>query len=40
MDIRQWVVVTDFNPLTIWMYDECYLRFSAEDYEPTNLENQ
>jgi tubulin monoglycylase TTLL3/8 len=38
-DIRQWVMVTDFNPLTIWLYDTPYLRFGAEDYDPNNLNN-
>ena len=38
-DIRQWVLVTNFNPLTIWLYDEPYVRFGAEDYNPENISN-
>ncbi|KRX01880.1 hypothetical protein PPERSA_05719 [Pseudocohnilembus persalinus] len=41
-DIRVWVLVTNLNPLTVWIYQEFYVRFSAVDYskEATDLSNK
>ncbi|OQS07810.1 tubulin-tyrosine ligase family, partial [Thraustotheca clavata] len=36
-DIRQWVFVTSWNPLTVWFYMDCYLRFSSEEYQVDDL---
>jgi tubulin monoglycylase TTLL3/8 len=36
-DIRQWICVTSWNPLTIWFYNDCYIRFCAEDYDDTSM---
>ena len=39
-DIRQWVLVTSWNPLTVWFYEECYIRFAAEDYKMSNIKHK
>lgn len=38
-DLRQWVLVSSWEPLTVWFYRDCYLRFCAEDYKPSNFDN-
>lgn len=38
-DIRMWVVIPSWNPLRIYIFKECYLRFSCNDYDPRCPEN-
>ena len=38
-DLRVWVIVTDWNPLTIWYFKKPYARFPAHDYNPDDIEN-
>jgi len=39
IDIRIWCVVSKWNPLKIYWYKECYIRFGCNDYDPTNPSN-
>ena len=38
-DIRQWVLVTNFNPLTIYLFDTPYIRFGAEEFHLDDFKN-
>ena len=38
-DIRIWVVVPSWNPLRIYVYKDCYLRFGCNDYDPRQISN-
>lgn len=38
-DIRQWVLITSNNNFSAYFYCKCYLRFSSEVYDISDLEN-
>ena len=38
-DMRQWVLVTNFNPLTVYLFDTPYIRFGAEDFHLDDFKN-
>ena len=38
-DIRQWVLVTNFNPLIVYLFDTPYIRFGAEDFHLDDFKN-
>lgn len=38
-DIRVWVVIPTWNPLRIYIFKECYFRFSGMAYDPSQPGN-
>jgi hypothetical protein len=38
-DIRQWLLLTDTNPMVLYGFSECYARLSARDYDIRGDEN-
>ena len=38
-DMRQWVLVTNFNPLIAYLFETPYIRFGAEDFHLDDFKN-
>ncbi|KAE9521600.1 hypothetical protein AGLY_018004 [Aphis glycines] len=37
IDLRQWFLVTNMNPVVVWMYKEGYVRFCANSFSMKNM---
>ena len=36
MDLRIWILITDFNPLTVWFYEDFRMRIALEKYDESS----
>jgi len=36
-DIRKWALITQWDPLAVWFYEDCYLRLTFRDYDPVKV---
>lgn len=39
-DLRLYVLVTSYDPLVVYMYNEGFVRFAAHKYDKSNLHDQ
>mmetsp|Transcript_46509 Transcript_46509/g.86701 ORF Transcript_46509/g.86701 Transcript_46509/m.86701 type:complete len:517 (+) Transcript_46509:61-1611(+) len=39
-DLRQWVLVTSWNPLTVYFFSEAYIRQASEQFSFKNIKNR
>ena len=39
-DIRQWIVVTSWEPLVVWGFSEPYARFCTADYNAKRVKDK
>lgn len=40
LDLRQWCLVIDVDPIQIWFFKECYVRLSTEAYDLKDFKNR
>ena len=40
MDVRQWVLISELNPLTVWLFKSAYARTSATPFDLDRLDDR
>ena len=39
-DFRMWVLVTDFDPLTVWFYEDFYVRAAWNEFDQESIDEK